>query len=122
MCGSAACRPRSSSWRSIPRRTRGSSNGLRTVFIRRCVQFPKIHASSRAFGASWEASVCIVLCSIVKPTPATPQAATAINLDDNHQVGVDHWAIGTKRVGGAEGTWRDAEDGVLGRNATAKGG
>lgn len=35
--------------------------------------------------------------------------------------GVHHWAIGTKRVGGAEGTWRDAEDGVLGRNAISQG-
>ena len=32
----------------------------------------------------------------------------------NHaQCGVDEWSIGTKRVGGAEGTWRDAEDGRL---------
>jgi hypothetical protein len=34
---------------------------------------------------------------------------------------LDHWAIGTKRVRGAEGTWRDAEDGVLGRNAISQG-
>ncbi|HMN41373.1 MAG TPA: glycoside hydrolase family 15 protein [Phycisphaerales bacterium] len=37
------------------------------------------------------------------------------------QPGIDHWSIGTKRVGGAEGTWRDAEDGVLGKNAIAQG-
>lgn len=35
--------------------------------------------------------------------------------------GIDHWAIGSKRIGGAEGTWRDAEDGVLGRNAISQG-
>lgn len=35
--------------------------------------------------------------------------------------GIDHWAIGTKRIGNAEGTWRDAEDGVLGRNAISQG-
>ncbi len=35
--------------------------------------------------------------------------------------GVDQWAIGTKRMGGAEGTWRDAEDGVLGRNTISQG-
>ena len=35
--------------------------------------------------------------------------------------GVDQWAIGTKRLHGAEGTWRDAEDGALGRNAIAQG-
>ncbi len=37
------------------------------------------------------------------------------------KIGIDQWAIGTKRVGGAEGTWRDAEDGVLGRNAISQG-
>ncbi len=35
--------------------------------------------------------------------------------------GIDQWAIGTKRMGGAEGTWRDAEDGVLGRNTISQG-
>ena len=35
--------------------------------------------------------------------------------------GIDHWAIGSKRIGGAEGTWRDAEDGNLGRNAISQG-
>jgi GH15 family glucan-1,4-alpha-glucosidase len=35
--------------------------------------------------------------------------------------GVDQWACGTKKVNGAEGTWRDAEDGVLGGNAIAQG-
>ncbi|HZW06439.1 MAG TPA: glycoside hydrolase family 15 protein [Phycisphaerales bacterium] len=35
--------------------------------------------------------------------------------------GIDHWAIGSKRIGSAEGTWRDAEDGVLGRNAISQG-
>lgn len=37
------------------------------------------------------------------------------------EVGVDHWAIGHKKIGGAEGTWRDAEDGELGRNAISQG-
>jgi glucoamylase len=40
---------------------------------------------------------------------------------DAHKSGIDHWAIGTKRLGGAEGTWRDAEDGILGRNAISQG-
>jgi glucoamylase len=44
-----------------------------------------------------------------------------INACDEHKCGIDHWAIGTKRLGGAEGTWRDAEDGVLGRNAISQG-
>ena len=44
-----------------------------------------------------------------------------VNAGDDQQTGIDHWAIGTKRVGGAEGTWRDAEDGVLGRNAISQG-
>ena len=44
-----------------------------------------------------------------------------VNTSANGDTAVDHWAIGTKRVGGAEGTWRDAEDGVLGRNAISQG-
>jgi GH15 family glucan-1,4-alpha-glucosidase len=40
---------------------------------------------------------------------------------DQFKCGIDHWAIGTKRVRGAEGTWRDAEDGHLGRNAISQG-
>ncbi|MBX3385696.1 MAG: glycoside hydrolase family 15 protein [Phycisphaeraceae bacterium] len=41
--------------------------------------------------------------------------------DEGGEPGIDHWAIGAKRVGNAEGTWRDAEDGVLGRNAISQG-
>ncbi len=44
-----------------------------------------------------------------------------INACDQHKCGIDHWAIGTKRIGDAEGTWRDAEDGQLGRNAISQG-
>ncbi|MCA9276157.1 MAG: glycoside hydrolase family 15 protein [Phycisphaerales bacterium] len=44
-----------------------------------------------------------------------------INTADQNKAGVEHWAIGAKRVGGAEGTWRDAEDGQLGRNAISQG-
>lgn len=44
-----------------------------------------------------------------------------VNATHGPRTGIDHWAIGTKRVGGAEGTWRDAEDGVLGRNAISQG-
>lgn len=36
-------------------------------------------------------------------------------------VGVGSWACGIKGVNGAEGTWRDAEDGVLGGNPIAQG-
>ncbi len=43
------------------------------------------------------------------------------NACDENKCGVDNWAIGTKRLGGAEGTWRDAEDGQLGRNAISQG-
>lgn len=35
--------------------------------------------------------------------------------------GIFEYATGTKRFGGAEGTWRDAEDGKLGCNAIAQG-
>jgi GH15 family glucan-1,4-alpha-glucosidase len=44
-----------------------------------------------------------------------------INACDQTRCGIEHWAIGAKRVGGAEGTWRDAEDGQLGRNAISQG-
>lgn len=44
-----------------------------------------------------------------------------VSTSDAQRCGVDHWAIGTKRLGGAEGTWRDAEDGALGRNAISQG-
>jgi GH15 family glucan-1,4-alpha-glucosidase len=43
------------------------------------------------------------------------------NASDATKCGIDHWAIGHKKIGGAEGTWRDAEDGVLGRNAISQG-
>lgn len=36
-------------------------------------------------------------------------------------VGIDHWAVGVKNVGDKEGTWRDAEDGVLSGNHVAQG-
>jgi len=35
--------------------------------------------------------------------------------------GVDQWAVGVKESNGQEGTWRDAEDGVLGGNPIAQG-
>jgi len=35
--------------------------------------------------------------------------------------GIYQFAVGTKRFGGAEGTWRDAEDGVLEGNTIAQG-
>ncbi len=36
-------------------------------------------------------------------------------------VGVTTYATGAKRIGEAEGTWRDAEDGMLSRNSIAQG-
>ena len=44
-----------------------------------------------------------------------------INCKVNSTVGVHHFACGTKEVAGAEGTWRDAEDGVLSGNPVAQG-
>lgn len=38
----------------------------------------------------------------------------------DHQ-GIDDWATGYKGFNNAEGTWRDAEDGLLGRNPIAQG-
>lgn len=43
-----------------------------------------------------------------------------INCKVNGTVGVHHYACGTKAAG-KEGTWRDAEDGVLGGNPVAQG-
>jgi GH15 family glucan-1,4-alpha-glucosidase len=40
---------------------------------------------------------------------------------DDRKCGIDHWATGVKRIGEAEGTWRDAEDGHLSLNAIAQG-
>ncbi|GCE47291.1 glucoamylase [Thermosporothrix hazakensis] len=44
-----------------------------------------------------------------------------VRLDGTTTVGVSSWATGIKQFQGAEGTWRDAEDGVLGRNPIAQG-
>ncbi len=41
--------------------------------------------------------------------------------EEEPDYGVHHYAIGVSRAHGAEGTWRDAEDGVLGMNAIAQG-
>lgn len=38
-----------------------------------------------------------------------------------HHIGISSWAAGLKEVNGLEGTWRDAEDGVLSRNPIAQG-
>lgn len=40
---------------------------------------------------------------------------------ENPEFGVHHYAIGVSRAHGAEGTWRDAEDGVLEMNSIAQG-
>ena len=39
--------------------------------------------------------------------------------EDPLRYGVEHFTTGTKRIGDAEGTWRDAEDGHLSRNPIA---
>ncbi|MHC4908098.1 MAG: glycoside hydrolase family 15 protein [Planctomycetota bacterium] len=44
-----------------------------------------------------------------------------INGCDERKCGIDHWSTGAKRIGDAEGTWRDAEDGQLSLNAIAQG-
>jgi len=44
-----------------------------------------------------------------------------INGCDDRKCGIDHWATGAKRIGRAEGTWRDAEDGHLSHNPIAQG-
>lgn len=37
------------------------------------------------------------------------------------EVGVDSWAVGNKNIHGLEGTWKDAEDGLLSRNSVTQG-
>jgi glucoamylase len=44
-----------------------------------------------------------------------------VNGCDSRKCGIDHFATGTKRLGEAEGTWRDAEDGQLVRSAISQG-
>jgi glucoamylase len=42
-------------------------------------------------------------------------------VDSEWVIGVDQWAAGIKEAQGKEGTWRDAEDGMLSGNAVAQG-
>ncbi|MFN3533139.1 MAG: glycoside hydrolase family 15 protein [Candidatus Brocadia sp.] len=44
-----------------------------------------------------------------------------VNTRTDTGVGIEEWAIGIKAYKGAEGTWRDAEDGYLGKNPIAQG-
>lgn len=44
-----------------------------------------------------------------------------INIYANGKYGIDHFATGNKHTGGFEGTWKDAEDGVLSGNPIAQG-
>jgi GH15 family glucan-1,4-alpha-glucosidase len=44
-----------------------------------------------------------------------------LNVQAGGQTGVSHYATGSTRHFGREGTWRDAEDGFLSRNAIAQG-
>jgi GH15 family glucan-1,4-alpha-glucosidase len=44
-----------------------------------------------------------------------------VGSSDRMPAGITSWATGKKEFKGAEGTWRDAEDGELGRNPIAQG-
>ncbi|MCF6148082.1 MAG: glycoside hydrolase family 15 protein [Candidatus Kuenenia sp.] len=44
-----------------------------------------------------------------------------INCCDPNKCGVDHFATGIKELHGAEGTWKDAEDGLLSGNPISQG-
>ena len=48
-------------------------------------------------------------------------ANVSVGEGDDEKFGVHHYAIGVSRAHGAEGTWRDAEDGVLEMNPIAQG-
>jgi len=68
---------------------------------------PNLHAMIHYKGKTWMlANVCVEGDG---PT------------HDGHEFGVRHYAIGVSRAHGAEGTWRDAEDGELGMNTVAQG-
>jgi oligosaccharide amylase len=45
----------------------------------------------------------------------------AKEVDGEFIEGVDQWAVGVKELQGKEGTWRDAEDGLLSGNAVTQG-
>jgi glucoamylase len=44
-----------------------------------------------------------------------------INIWANKKCGIDHFATGNRQTGGLDGTWKDAEDGVLSGNPIAQG-
>ncbi|WKZ14941.1 MAG: glycoside hydrolase family 15 protein [Candidatus Jettenia caeni] len=44
-----------------------------------------------------------------------------VNAKVDTMIGIEEWAIGIKEYGRAEGTWRDAEDGQLGKNPIEQG-
>jgi GH15 family glucan-1,4-alpha-glucosidase len=44
-----------------------------------------------------------------------------VNGAEERKIGLEHFTTGAKRIGDAEGTWRDAEDGHLNHNAIAQG-
>ncbi len=44
-----------------------------------------------------------------------------VNIYANNKFGIDLYATGNKGIGGLEGTWKDAEDGILSGNAIAQG-
>ena len=48
------------------------------------------------------------------------QVGSGVEGADRH-IGISSWATGIKERNNSEGTWRDAEDGVLGRNPIAQG-
>lgn len=48
-------------------------------------------------------------------------ASGQIGNGSDARTGISAWAAGVKKFNGAEGTWRDAEDGELGRNGIAQG-
>lgn len=48
-------------------------------------------------------------------------ANVLVESEGEQDYGVHHYAIGVSHAHGAEGTWRDAEDGVLGMNSVAQG-
>ncbi|MCA9290791.1 MAG: glycoside hydrolase family 15 protein [Phycisphaerales bacterium] len=102
-----------------------------TIFFRHIIVTDRLRSRARDIRIFFHHDISVNGSPVGDTVNYDPNTAGLVHYKDNvyflfngcdgRKVGVDHWACGTKRVGGAEGTWRDAEDGQLSRNAIAQG-
>jgi glucoamylase len=100
------------------------------AMIRR-VQVTNLAARPREIRCFFHHDFCILGNDVGDTAFYSPEAEAILHYKENRYflmncqvngtVGVHHYACGTKGVGGAEGTWRDAEDGMLQGNPVAQG-